>query len=153
MNQEIEKQILTQGMSLENVKAQLKHFQDGFPFLPIVSPATIGKGIKALSAEEIAAFQKIYPEKAKDLKVVKFVPASGAASRMFKDLFSYLEGDGDLTKSPFTERFIINLSKFAFYDDLNTILERKGSSIKKAISSKDYKGIVNALLSEDGLGY
>ncbi|SNS46900.1 protein of unknown function [Belliella buryatensis] len=153
MNQEIEKQILAQGMSMERVKEQLMHFESGFPFLPIVSPATIGKGIKVLSAEEIAAFQKIYPEKAKDLKVVKFVPASGAASRMFKDLFSFLDGDGDLTKSPFTERFIINLSKFAFYDDLNAVLESKGTSIKKAISAKDYKGIVSALLSDEGLGY
>lgn len=153
MNQEIEKRILAQGMSLEKAKEQIKNFEEGFPFLPIVVAATIGKGIRALSTEEIAGFQKIYPEKAKEIKVVKFVPASGAASRMFKDLFSFLESDGDLTKSPFTEKFIINLNKFAFYNDLNIYLESKGTSVKKLISNKDYKGIIDALLSEEGLGY
>ncbi|MCH7410889.1 DUF4301 family protein [Belliella sp. DSM 111904] len=153
MNQAIEKQILAQGMSLDQAKAQITHFEDGFPFLPIVSPATIGNGIKQLSENELNEIQKAYSKKTKKLEVLKFVPASGAASRMFKDLFSFLDSEGDLTKSPFTEKFIINIRKFAFYEDLDKALSAKGSSIKKAINDKEYKLIVSTLLEENGLAY
>ncbi|MCH7400378.1 DUF4301 family protein [Belliella kenyensis] len=153
MNQEIEKQILAQGMSLDQAKAQITHFEEGFPFLPIVAPATTDNGIKQLSESKLNEIQKSYSKKIKNLKVLKFVPASGAASRMFKDLFSFLEGDGDLTKSPFTEKFIINIRKFAFYDDLDIALKAKGSSIKEAIQNKQYKEIVATLLEDKGLSY
>ncbi|GAB2611149.1 DUF4301 family protein [Belliella aquatica] len=153
MNSQLEKQIVEQGMSLENVKEQIHNFKNGFPYLPIVSAAKIGDGIKVLSAAEIQAFQEIYPAKAAQIEVVKFVPASGAASRMFKDLFAFLDGDGDLSKSTFTQKFIDKLSNFAFYSDLDEVLKQNGSSIKEALEKKDYKAIVSALLNDDGLAY
>ncbi|MFD2036101.1 DUF4301 family protein [Belliella marina] len=153
MDPQIEKQILGQGMSLENAQEQIINFKNGFPFLPIVSAAKIGDGIKLLSQEEIETFLNSYPSKASKIKVVKFVPASGAASRMFKDLFSFLDGDGDLEKSSFTKKFIDNLSDFAFYNDLDETLKQRGSSILQALEARDYKSIVGGLLNEDGLAY
>jgi hypothetical protein len=153
MNTQLEQQILKQGMSVEKAKEQLKNFAEGFPFLPIVRAATIGDGIKVLKDDEIKNYQKTYPSMVKDKEVVKFVPASGAATRMFKDLYAFLDGDGDVSKSKFVEKFIAELKKFAFYEDLDDSLRKVGSSIEDALAKKDYKLIVSHLLQDFGLGY
>ncbi|WP_291785166.1 DUF4301 family protein [Cecembia sp.] len=153
MNKDLEKQIIEQGMVLEKVKEQLHHFEEGFPFLPIVDAATINNGIKVLNDTEIKYFTDTYPSKAASRKVIKFVPASGAASRMFKDLFSFLEGDGDFSKSTFVQKFIQNIHRFAFCDDLDRSLKKIGSSLSTALSNKDYQLIVSHLLNEEGLDY
>jgi hypothetical protein len=145
--------IQNQGMNPETVAQQIGNFKNGFPFLKITAPATPGDGIQVLSEAELTHFSQTYPAQAAKLDVVKFVPASGAASRMFKDLFSFLDGDGDLEKSSFTKKFIQNLSKFAFFEDLNGSLVGQGSSIQASLDSGDFKKIVSALLSEEGLGY
>lgn len=140
-------------MSPETVAQQIENFKNGFPFLKITAPATPGDGIKVLSESELAHFTQTYPQKAAQIDVVKFVPASGAASRMFKDLFSFIDGDGDISKSSFVQKFISNLEKFAFFDDLDAALKAKGSSIQACLESKDYKKIIAALLLDEGLGY
>lgn len=153
MDAGLKAKILDQGMNPETVSQQIENFKNGFPFLKITGPATPGDGIQVLSETELAHFTETYPSRASRVDVVKFVPASGAASRMFKDLFSFLDGDGDLEKSPFTKKFIQNLSKFAFYADLNEALVAHGSSIEVCLNAGDYKKIVSALLADDGLGY
>ncbi|WP_373520596.1 DUF4301 family protein [Aquiflexum sp.] len=153
MDAQLEKQITNQGMSLDKVKEQLINFQEGFPFLPIVGAATIGNGVKALTETELKHFLDIYPTLAAQKEVVKFVPASGAASRMFKDLFSFLEGDGDISKSSFVQKFFQQIEKFAFYDDLNKSLQKAGSSINKAMESGQHQLVISHLLNEEGLGY
>ena len=81
------------GISKEQLEEELKMLKEGFPFLKIYSAATIGKGIMALSNEDKEKYIKIWNEyQQKGGKVVKMVPASGAASRMFKDLFSFANG-------------------------------------------------------------
>lgn len=153
MNTALIQKIKDQDMDPDKVTEQLNHFREGFPFLPIIKAATIGNGIKSLSEKELQSFLVSYPEKASEKKVVKFVPASGAASRMFKDLFAFLEGDGDISKSAFVQKFIDNIKNFAFYADLNAILKKVGSSIETALEQKDYKKIVSHLLNDEGLGY
>ena len=59
MNAQLEKQILSQGMSLENAKEQLKNFKEGFPFLPIERAATIGDGIKLLTDDMHCAMRGV----------------------------------------------------------------------------------------------
>lgn len=140
-------------MNPEIVAQQINNFRNGFPFLKITAPATPEDGIKVLSDSELTHFTQTYPEKASKIEVVKFVPASGAASRMFKDLFSFLEGDGELSKNAFVQKFISNLPKFAFYADLDHSLKSKGSSIQTCLESQDFKKIIEELLSEEGLGY
>ena len=108
----------TKGIGLETVQGQLDSFVKGFPSLEIVAPATAEKGIKILSDEEIEASLEIYA-KAKIDGRRKFVPASGAASRMFKDLFSGLDrlkSGGSLREDEPAAVFISNIERFAFYD-------------------------------------
>ncbi len=153
MDTTLSDKILAQGMNPETVEQQIDHFKNGFPYLDITGPATPDSGIRVLSDKDLRNFILTYPEKTAGIEVVKFVPASGAASRMFKDLFSFLEGDGDLSKSPFVQKFITHIEKFAFYEDLDKVLIEKGSSINQSLDSKDYKAILAALLLDGGLGY
>ena len=153
MDAGLKAKIEEQGMDPETVAQQIENFKNGFPYLKIVAPATPGDGIRVLSEAELTHFTDTYPAKAAQIEVVKFVPASGAASRMFKDLYSFLDGDGDLSKSEFTQKFTSYLSKFAFKSDLDGALTAQGSSTQACLDSGDYKKIVAALLSEEGLGY
>ncbi|WPR76629.1 DUF4301 family protein [Algoriphagus sp. NG3] len=153
MENHLKQQILKQGMNPETVAQQIQHFENGFPFLDITAPATPGDGIKVLNEKDLMHYLKTYPEKAGQIEVVKFVPASGAASRMFKDLFAFLEGDGDISNSAFVQKFMNNIEKFAFYEDLDQQLKKQGSSISHALDTKDYKSLLAALLFDEGLGY
>ncbi|MFC3414818.1 DUF4301 family protein [Algoriphagus hitonicola] len=153
MNKSLESQIAAQGMNPETVAKQIENFKSGFPFLKITGPATPTDGIKVLSEEEIQHHLETYPQKAAKIEVVKFVPASGAASRMFKDLFAFLEGNGDLSSSSFVQKFIDQIEKFAFYPELDQALREKRSSINDCLDRQDYKEIIATLLQEDGLGY
>ena len=140
-------------MNPELAALQIENFKTGFPFLAITAPAIPGDGIKVLDSNELEHYTTTYPKQAASIEVVKFVPASGAASRMFKDLFAFMEGDGDLSQSAFVQKFMNNIKKFAFYDDLNEVLKSQNSSINHALDTKDYKSILAALLLDEGLGY
>ena len=113
--QDIE-QLSARGISVQKAEEQLKCFQTGFPVLDIVEPAALHKGVISPSVAERKEFIAAWQEYLKEgHKVLKFVPASGAASRMFKNLFEYLD-NGEET--PFIKEFLGNISKFAFGDQL-----------------------------------
>ncbi len=105
-------QLQARGISVEKAEEQLAHFREGFPELDIVAPASTKKGILAPKRAEqeqyIAAWEAYLKE---GHKVLKFVPASGAASRMFKNLFQYLE---DGIETPFIQEFLAHKDEFAF---------------------------------------
>ena len=105
-------QLQARGISVEKAEAQLECFRNGFPELDIVAPASTKKGIlapkRAEKEEYIAAWQNYLKE---GHKILKFVPASGAASRMFKNLFQYLE---DGIETPFIQDFLAHKDCFAF---------------------------------------
>src|SRR5690606_38403563 len=116
-------QVLQQGMSLEKVEEQIRNFKNEFPKLQIQASAAVGSGIKALSEEELEQFISIYERTSPSKEIVKFVPASGAASRMFKDLYAFLEAEGDdIDQDGFMRKFFDRLPKFAFYQDLDRSL-------------------------------
>lgn len=96
-------------MTKEKIAAQTERFRKGFPWLDIVASAVPGKGIEVLSPEQIEE-AVAYADTAEDQGRCKFVPASGAASRMFKDIFAGME-----TANAATEKLAANLEKFAFY--------------------------------------
>lgn len=145
--------ITAQGKQVEAIQQQLESFKHGFPFLNLVGPATPARGIRVWEENQVAHYQSYFARKAPELDIVKFVPASGAASRMFKDLFSFLETDGDLAKNGFTQKFIENLSQFAFYQDLDAALHQVGESVDSLVEKKEFKKLVAALLTETGLNY
>ena len=105
-------QLQARGISVEKAEAQLECFRNGFPQLDIVAPASTKRGIlapkRAEQEEYIAAWQQYLEE---GHKILKFVPASGAASRMFKNLFQYLE---DGIETPFIQDFLAHKDQFAF---------------------------------------
>ncbi|WP_246581355.1 DUF4301 family protein [Echinicola shivajiensis] len=150
----IKEKIIQQGMDLEKVELQIQNFKKGFPYLPIVEAASIGNGIITLSNDEINNYLESYPNKVSEKELVKFVPASGAATRMFKDLFAFLEADDQsLANNPFVEKFVSNLKTFAFYKDLSETLSQEGYNIEDLIEKGEHATIIDYLLSEKGLAY
>lgn len=110
------KQLAAKGISEQQIEAQLNQFKTGFPFLKLEAAASIERGILAPTDEEAQAYVKAWEEyKASGKKIVKFVPASGAASRMFKNLFEYLDNG---VETDFIKKFLGNKDKFAFASQL-----------------------------------
>ena len=88
------KQIADKGISEKQIENQLNEFKTGFPFLRLEAAASVEHGIVATTEESRAKYEKSWEQyKAAGKKVVKFVPASGAASRMFKDMFAFVDAE------------------------------------------------------------
>ncbi len=143
------------GISERQIEAQLQYFEMGFPYLSIVSAASIGNGILRVSEDAESDFSAIWDAYLNaGHQVTKFVPASGAASRMFKDLYAFEDADYDTPQTDFEKNFFAHIDKFAFYTVLNdTCLKEYGRNVDELIGNGEYKSVVAALLSEDGMGY
>lgn len=143
------------GITEEKLQEELQMLKDGFPYLKLEGAATPGHGISVLSPEMEAQAVNIWDEYlASGGKVVKMVPASGAASRMFKDLFSFSNGKDEKPSSSFMKTFFDEIDKFAFFNELNKkCLELYGKSVSTLISEKKYKDVVKALINKEGLNY
>ncbi|MBC6425615.1 MAG: DUF4301 family protein [Ekhidna sp.] len=137
-------------ISEKHLQHQLERFERGFEALQITSPATIDNGILRLSDEAVQNAVNLYEES--EIEVLKFVPASGAASRMFKNLFAVLDSNGK-EQQKIAALFFENMQRFAFTDDLQKSFEsEKGRSFKKAVNDKDIE-VIASLLTEKGLNY
>lgn len=143
------------GISEEKLNEELKMIAEGFPYLKIEAAATPGHGISVLTPEMEQQAINIWDEYLKaGGDVLKMVPASGAASRMFKDLFSFLNSKEEKLKSDFMKKFFDEIEKFAFFPELNTqCLSLYGKSVNTLIKEKKYKEIVKALIEKEGLNY
>ncbi|MBP7151580.1 DUF4301 family protein [Porphyromonadaceae sp. NP-X] len=144
------------GISKEQIEEQLHFFETGFPFLKIVAPAVIGKGITVVDNEKGNFYinkWESYRQK-EGVNIVKFVPASGAASRMFKDLYEFLESDSEAPQKSSVKEFFSQIEKFAFYEELNkACLKNEGATIAELIKNNKLKAVVENLLLEKGLNY
>ncbi len=143
------------GISAQQVAEQLQTFKTGFPFLPIEAAATIDKGILLPTQAEIDTYLAAWDSYcAAGNNILKFVPASGAASRMFKDLFSFLSADYDIPTTDFEKNFFANIDKFAFFADLDAACTKnKGAGVKELVSAGQYKDVVFNLLDFTGMNY
>ncbi len=143
------------GISEETVLHQLKLFQDGFPYLRMIGAAVVGDGIMRIPDDEMERYLEIWHTyRLQRHQIMKFVPASGAASRMFKDLFAFLDADHSTPKTAFEHTFFDNIHRFAFYDELNECcITNKGLDINALIDEQRHKEIVALLLRPEGLGY
>ena len=143
------------GISAEQVSEQLKKFKTGFPFLKIESAATVGNGILSPAENEVGDYLAAWDSYcAGGNEILKFVPASGAASRMFKDLFAFLSADYDVPTTDFEKNFFANIAKFAFYGDLDAVCVKNNSkSINELVAAGDYKAVVFNLLDFTGMNY
>ena len=133
-------QINELGIDLETVYQQINDFKEGFPFMQLQKAATLNDGVMKLTDEQLESFTALYEKKVSKLVPLKFVPASGAATRMFKSLFSFLE-EGKSDKS--TDQFFEKLNDFAFAEDLRKILPENA----------DNQMIVDYYLTRKGLDY
>jgi hypothetical protein len=149
-------QFQQRGASLGTINEQIAYFKSGFPFLNITEPATVGKGVVRLSEAQVEQLSSDYEKAIASKQVLKFVPASGAASRMFKDLFSFMgNGSAEQLENPknkAVKQFFQQLEKFAFYADLQAALP-KGKTLKGMMEAGEYTDILRYLLTDDGLGY
>lgn len=130
-------QIFSQGASLEQVETQIQHFIDGFPFLPVIKAATVGDGIIRVDESGLDNIIADFDRRADSLSLLKFVPASGAATRMFKSLFAAMEGKSDKS----VEEFFARIRDFAFYDALGQP------------ENLDRQTALSILLTDEGLDY
>lgn len=150
-------QIIEHGLTVDEVEKQLVNFITGFPFANLIAPATKENGIKVLSLDEEEAYIHYYIDNSPKHSILKFVPASGAATRMFKDLFSfageYMGLKYTLKNYPEVKKTIDNLDKFAFYKDLKQAFVANKTTLEEYLTSEDYATVVSYILGEIGLGY
>lgn len=148
-------QIEAHDSSVVQVERQLQQIREGFPFLRLKAAASIGNGIMQPDPEEREHYIENWNEyKAQGHKVVKFVPASGAASRMFKNLFAFLNVDYNVPTTDFEKQFFNNISMFAFKKALcGKCRENDGVCLKDMIKAGKYKEVVANLLEPKGLNY
>ena len=155
LSQQDLKQLAQKGISEQQIETQLGQFKTGFPFLKLEAAAAIGRGIVAPNAKEGAKYVEAWQQyKATGKRVVKFVPASGAASRMFKDMFAFVDADYDQPTTDFEKKYFDNIRKFAFYDELDAICQKnEGKGIQELLKEGNYKAVAANMLKAEGLNY
>ena len=149
------KQIAQRGITEEQIKTQLKEFETGFPFLKLEAAASVGNGIVAPNESERKLYVKAWEDyKAAGKRIVKFVPASGAASRMFKNMFAFVDADYDVPTTDFEKKYFDEIEKFAFYEALDAVcVKNEGKGIKALMAEGKYKAVAANMLKADGLNY
>ena len=135
------RQIEGRGSSVRQVEQQIATLSKGFPWMKIVGPATPERGILVLSEKSAQECVDYYRSARVDGRC-KFVPASGAASRMFKDMFAGLHAleEGKPLPAP-AARLVEHIREFAFYDE------------GVFAPGDEAKDILEKLLTDKGLGY
>ncbi len=132
-------QIASHKLTVEGIEQQISYFKAGFPSLAVARAAAIGDGITCLDSDALKAAEQDYATLSQSLKIVKFVPASGAATRMFKELFEYVNDD---KRTKGIDFLLENIERFAFYPEL----------MAKLAEGADDKAIVSAIIGK-GLEY
>ena len=154
-------QINKKGLDIDTVNYQITCFEKGFPFLKIVSAASTSKGILKFSKTEEQNWVRIYEENISRFIIVKFVPASGAASRMFKSLIELLSAGQNPDKSILSdnkldsqqEEIFSRISFFAFIEDLRSVLLKEGFELDQLLKERRYIPIARYILKAPGLNY
>ena len=146
------------GISSSEAERQLKLLVDGTPYLVIVDSAKIERGIVRLATDEMVQYLDLWHDylQKPEADVIKFVPASGAASRMFKSLYGLPKeqqiSHDDLT--PEQQTFVDHLESFAFYEKLSeTCLRNNWRTMSKLVESEQYGTIIDNLLDTHGMSY
>ena len=147
------------GLSVLRVQQQMDHFKQGFPKSRLADAATPDNGgIRVLDDKEIARYEKLYRTLGKGQRILKFVPASGAATRMFKELYSFASTYFGVAYNferefPEVKEFLANIHSFAFFNDLKACMAAADLDIEDYLQRGDYSTVINFLLKEQYLGY
>ena len=144
-------QLSERNITENQVSQQVAQLKRGTKYIELMRPATLRDGILRLDPEQIQALTETFDKDKEYYEFTKFVPASGAASRMFKDLFSFIE-NGEETK--FTDVFFAHIQYFAFFNDLNEATRKLYNADSETMLQQGRKvDIVKALLEPEGLAY
>ena len=141
------KQIKRLGIHLNTLEKQLDLYRQGSTFLNLNRPCKVNDGILSITSGQRKKLISFYEKKSEKYKLMKFVPASGAASRMFAEWFSALDNDG-FDSPALNQSFLRNFKKYPFY-----FLIRQDKSASQLIEQKNIKGLLNYILSAKGLNY
>jgi len=156
-DEEDRRQMAGKGIGEEQVLRQLAMFQRGAPTARLIRPAAVGDGINRFSERKKERYIGLFEETQRSGRVVKFLPASGAATRMFKTLLRFYRKETGLTEGDeqFLAGFLEGLKsgRFAFTDDLQDILEQEGLDLHRLLAEGQYHDILHYLLMPGGLNY
>jgi hypothetical protein len=150
------------GIEQSQVLNQVERFEKGFPFANLAAAATINNGIIKFDQLKVSSLIDFYNQASSDLEVLKFVPASGAASRMFKDLFEYrssfdgeIDNENKIDKSEFkaAKLFFEQINQFAFYQSLCDTLKADGLDLNTLLAENKRGLVLDYFLLEKGLNY
>ncbi len=143
------------GISVEKAQGQLDSFAKGFPYLKLKCASSLEYGIMGIDEDAAVYYQDLWTKYlATNKQILKFVPASGAASRMFKNMFEFLSADYDVPTTDFEKKFFAEIQKFAFYAELNEACQKnEGKTIDELIKAGKYKAVVENMLLGKGLNY
>ena len=145
------KAIVERGNDVQEVLKQLETFRRGAKSLRIIRPACVGDGIVQIPPDEREVFVSLHDQAAERGRMLKFVPASGVASRMFKDWYRwYQQGGFDSTG---TVKFLEDVEKFAFHDDLKELMASEGEDLECCIREARCADILKFILTPRGLNY
>lgn len=160
------RQIAERGLTLEKVLSDIKRCKKGFPMVQLQRPCTVGDGITVLRGGEPDRLSQIHAQAASAGRITKFVPASGAASRMFQLLLSLMDrlealagSQSEAAIDPHDRdhqmflQFIRGLKQFAFYDDLRSVMARDGLDIEQVVTHRRHADLLTYLLTATGLNY
>ncbi len=154
--EEDRKQFAQKGIDGKMVERQLGLFKTGFPFKKLYAAASAEKGVSKYDESRRLAYVEEWDNYCRigKAKLVKFVPASGAASRMFKNMFAFLDAGYDEPKTDFEKKFFGNISHFAFCEALDSVCRKLyGKDIPALVKTGRCKDMVAAMLGEQGLNY
>ncbi len=160
LNEQDIKQLSDKGISKDAFLLQIDHFKKGFPPLTLDRPAITGDGIRTFdekSAHQMAGFYMMHHSK---YDVMKLVPASGAATRMFKDVFVWrdlliagVDTHGLLDSKPDAANFFNHIKDFAFWDDLCLAMDKEDLDAGHLLDEKNFLPLLDYLLFDHGLDY
>ncbi len=149
-------QLTQHGVTESTAQEQMRCFATGFPFLKLAGSAKLGEGIAPLdSAQEQEAIARWQRYLAEGGEVSKFVPASGAASRMFKALFSFVDGTDTVAAegSPVAQ-LLADPDKLPFIEELNAVCSKlHGADVKQLLAAGKQKEVIAAIISKEGMNY
>lgn len=156
-------QIREKGIDFEQIEKQIQSFVKDFPPVQLHAAATAEHGIHHVDSEKANEWARFYDARINDYDILKFVPASGAASRMFKHLFEFVQTFGGSpaevaaveAQTDFNSvgYFLRNIRSFAFWNDLKETVERSGEEIETLLQQKEYAKVINHLIADSGLAY
>ena len=153
----------SKGITLEEAQNQLSLFSQGIPFLDLVEPATITNGILSYNQKEQEELIALFEAEKEHLDVLKFTPASGAATRMFKFLFSFIKNynpENETVNAYINSKnaqdlrlFFTGLDHFPFFKQVQDKLKEQYPDYEQTDVDKNIYRFAQLMLGKDGLNF